>query len=51
VRGAFGLEWTPVNANAFNPCFDVTPSELVTSYILDTGVYTNQELDAMFSHF
>jgi methylthioribose-1-phosphate isomerase len=45
------MEWTPVNANAYNPCFDVTPAGLVTSYILDTGVYTNQQLDAMFSHF
>jgi methylthioribose-1-phosphate isomerase len=51
VRGAFGVEWTPVNAKVYNPAFDVTPAELVTSYILDTGIFTNQELDKVFEGF
>lgn len=41
VRGASGsfgsVIWSPVNAPTFNPAFDVTPAELVTSYIFDKG--------------
>ena len=38
VSGAFGtVIWSPENAPVYNPAFDVTPSELVTSYILDQG--------------
>ncbi len=44
VRGAAGsfgkVIWSPVNAPVFNPAFDVTPAELVTSYILDTGSWS-----------
>ena len=46
VRGASGsfgsCIWSPVEAPVYNPAFDVTPAELVTGWILDTGVY---ELD------
>lgn len=31
--------WAPEDAQAFNPAFDVTPAELVTAWVLDTGVY------------
>ncbi len=45
VRGYFGeVYWSPPNAPAYNPAFDVTQVELVTSMILDTGVYTQQML-------
>ncbi len=41
VRGASGsfgkVCWSPKTAPVYNPAFDVTPSELVTSYILDSG--------------
>jgi methylthioribose-1-phosphate isomerase len=41
VRGASGsfgkVIWSPVDAPVYNPAFDVTPGELVTSYILDIG--------------
>ena len=41
VRGAAGsfgkVIWSPVNAPVYNPAFDTTPADLVTSYILDTG--------------
>lgn len=40
---------TPKNAHVYNPAFDVTPSELVTGYVLDRGVFTSaliQELIA-----
>jgi len=44
VHGAFGTKWAPPTARVFNPAFDVTPSSLVTSLILDTGVYTETDL-------
>ena len=44
VRGASGsfgsCIWSPVEAPVYNPAFDVTPAELVTGWILDSGVYT-----------
>jgi len=50
VRGACGIEWAPKNAKVFNPAFDVTPSQLVTSYVLNTGVFKNSEIDKMFEN-
>lgn len=47
VRGVVSpesLRWAPSSANTWNPSFDVTPVELVTSLVLDTGVYTQAEL-------
>jgi methylthioribose-1-phosphate isomerase len=41
ASGSFGtVQWAPTNAHTFNPAFDVTPGELVTSIILDSGIYT-----------
>lgn len=38
IKGSFGnILWAPKNAPVYNPAFDVTPGDLVTSYILDTG--------------
>jgi methylthioribose-1-phosphate isomerase len=40
VTGSFGsCIWSPAEAPVYNPAFDVTPAELVTGWILDTGVY------------
>ena len=43
VRGASGsfgsCIWSPAGAPVYNPAFDVTPAELVSGWILDTGVY------------
>ena len=40
VAGSFGsCNWSPVEAPVYNPAFDVTPAELVTGWILDSGVY------------
>lgn len=40
VTGAFGnVMWAPSNAPVWNPAFDVTPAELVTAWVLDTGVF------------
>ncbi|MBN4066512.1 S-methyl-5-thioribose-1-phosphate isomerase [Simkania negevensis] len=48
VRGASGcfgtIEWSPENAPVYNPSFDVTPACLVTSHVLDSGVYTQKEV-------
>lgn len=44
VRGATGsfgkVIWSPLHAPVYNPAFDMTPAEFVTSYILDTGIWT-----------
>jgi len=40
VLGAFGTMWAPLEAQTFNPAFDVTPIELVDSLILDSGIHT-----------
>lgn len=42
VCGFFGssgeVMWAPADTPVFNPAFDVTPAELVTGWILDSGV-------------
>lgn len=46
VSGSFGsCQWAPDDSDIFNPAFDVTPAELVTGWILDTGVFTQQDLN------
>lgn len=41
ASGSFGhVRWSPENTTVYNPAFDVTPEELVTSFILDSGVLT-----------
>ncbi len=43
VSGSFGeVRWSPVESEVFNPAFDVTPAELVTGWVLDTGVYDRE---------
>lgn len=45
VRGSFGdCSWAPADAPAYNPAFDVTPAALVTGWILDSGVYAQQDV-------
>lgn len=45
VSGSFGqVRWSPKQSNVYNPAFDVTPVELVTSLVLDTGVYTQSDM-------
>ena len=46
VRGFGSLRWAPEGMPAWNPSFDVTPVDLVTSLVLDRGVYTAAELKA-----
>lgn len=48
VQGASGnfgnVIWSPEDTPVFNPAFDVTPANLVTGWILDTGVYTQSDV-------
>jgi methylthioribose-1-phosphate isomerase len=44
VRGFGALRWAPEGMPAWNPSFDVTPVDLVTSLVLDRGVYTCDQL-------
>jgi methylthioribose-1-phosphate isomerase len=46
VRGYGPWRWAPEAMPAWNPAFDVTPVELVTSLVLDRGVYSASELKA-----
>ncbi len=36
--------WAPEDAETFNPAFDVTPAELVSGWVLDTGVYRSADI-------
>lgn len=45
VKGSFGqIEWSPTNVKTYNPSFDVTPAALTTAWILDTGIYKNEDI-------
>ena len=39
IHNFHGARSTPAGAGAFNPAFDVTPSELITAIITDRGVF------------
>lgn len=44
AKGGFGqVTWSPKNAPVYNPAFDVTPAELVSSFILDKGSLSLEE--------
>ncbi len=44
VRGFGSLRWAPEGMPTWNPSFDVTPVDLVTSLVLDRGVYSADQL-------
>jgi methylthioribose-1-phosphate isomerase len=46
VLGYRELQWAQEGTEVFNPSFDVTPVELVTSLVLDRGVISQAELIA-----
>lgn len=46
VRGYGPWRWAPEGMPAWNPSFDVTPVDLVTSLVLDRAVLTQAELRA-----
>ncbi len=50
VAGSFGaVQWAPENAAVYNPAFDVTPAELISGWVLDSGVVTPEQVrDGVF---
>jgi methylthioribose-1-phosphate isomerase len=44
VRGFGPLRWAPRDMPVWNPSFDVTPVRLITSLVLDCGIYGAQDL-------
>ncbi len=45
VSGSFGYcNWAPKESDVYNPAFDITPAELVTTWILDTGIFTREDV-------
>ena len=45
ASGHFGsVQWAPEGVAVYNPSFDVTPAQLTTGWILDTGVYTIKDI-------
>jgi methylthioribose-1-phosphate isomerase len=45
VKGYGECQWAPEDSAVFNPAFDVTPAKLVNGWILDTGVYENEDFE------
>lgn len=49
AHGSFGsVIWTPQDAPVYNPAFDVTPQDLVTSYVTDQGNLTAEQIQSCF---
>ncbi|MGP0155461.1 S-methyl-5-thioribose-1-phosphate isomerase [Pantoea ananatis] len=47
VSGSFGsVQWAPVEAQVYNPAFDVTPASLISGWVLDTGVIVPAQVAA-----
>jgi methylthioribose-1-phosphate isomerase len=46
VEGSFGtVSWAPKDSPVYNPAFDVTPSSLVSHWILDSGIYNRLDFE------
>lgn len=41
ITESFGQLIGPEGANVFNPAFDITPSELITGFITEKGIFTS----------
>ena len=45
VSGSFGdVQWATNNTAVYNPAFDMTPAALITAWVLDSGVYTKEQI-------
>ena len=45
VQGFGELLWAPLDVQVYNPSFDVTPSKLVSAWILDKAVYYKEDIE------
>lgn len=46
VSGSFGeVCWSPNDTPVFNPAFDVTPAALIKGWILDKGVFNQEQIN------
>lgn len=46
VRGSFGdITWAPKGVTCENPAFDVTPHGLTQAWILESGIFSSQEIE------
>lgn len=44
VEGAFGkVQWAPEGSSVYNPSFDVTPAPFVSQWVLDFGVFKQDD--------
>jgi methylthioribose-1-phosphate isomerase len=47
VTGSFGrVRWAPEKTAVFNPAFDVTPAQLISGWILESGVYHRAQIES-----
>lgn len=47
AKGSFGeVIWSLENSQVFNPAFDVTPAELVTAFVLSSGLIAPSKIDS-----
>ena len=47
VAGSFGaVQLAPADASVYNPAFDVTPAALISGWVLDSGVVTQEQVAA-----
>lgn len=52
VKGGFGeCQWAPDESDVFNPAFDVTPASLVTGWVLDSGVFSQSDINNNPQHW
>lgn len=42
--GSTEVNWAEPTTPCYNPAFDITPSNLVTGWIFDTGIYNQQQI-------
>ena len=48
VQGSHGnVIWSPKDAPVYNPAFDITPANLVSGWIMDSGVYNRQTIASL----
>ncbi len=51
ITNGFGLATAPAGIDVYNPAFDVTPAELITAIITETGVIERPTADNIKRHF